>query len=112
MAGQAKQNGFEVIGILLALGNLAVFGALFVAMHYFELMGADPAFFDEGTKQNLEYINMITNNFGVTIDPSKQEKVSTLAYAACYGVALLATGFTFLVAGRKANEELEITDPA
>ena len=95
--------------LAVALGNLALFGLMFFLMNYFELMGADPSYFDDGTVQNLKYINMVSSIFGVKIDPLDQEKVSTLFWGACLGVALISTFFSIVIANRKPLEAYEVT---
>ncbi|MDD9898706.1 MAG: hypothetical protein OXU45_06880 [Candidatus Melainabacteria bacterium] len=96
--------------ILIALANLGVFGLMFVLMHYFELMGADPAYFDAGTVQNIKYINMVTEPMGLTIDPASQAKVSTVWYAVCLGIAFMFTGISIMFANRRSDEFYEVTN--
>lgn len=106
-----KEGNSLILPFLVALANIGLFGALFGAMWYFELMGADPDYFDAGTVQNLKYINMITSKFGVNIDPLADPKVTTLGYALCLGLALVSTWFAIVIANRKSLEQVEITDP-
>ena len=89
-----NDNQSIILPVLVALANLALFGLMFMAMNYFELMGADPAYFDDGTVQNLKYINMISGLFGVDIDPGDQQKISTLLWGLCLGLALVSTFFS------------------
>ncbi len=98
------------IQILVALANIAIFGALFMVMNYFELMGADPAYFDEGTINNIRYINNVIGMFGLHVDPTAQHKVSTLHYAVAFGIAFAMSGLTIMVANRRSDEFYEVTD--
>lgn len=95
--------------LLIALANLALFGLMFIGMGYFELIGSDPAYFDEGTLNNLRYINMATQPFGLTIDPTQPHKITTLAWAVCLGVALVSSFFCIVVANRRPSEAYETT---
>ncbi len=98
------------IQILVALANIAIFGALFMVMNYFELMGADPAYFDEGTINNIRYINNVIGLLGLHVDPTVQHKVSTLHYAVAFGIAFAMSGLTIMVANRRSDEFYEVTD--
>lgn len=95
--------------LLIALANLALFGALFTAMWYFELIGADPAYFDEGTINNLKLINSITNPFGFVIDPTQPHKISTLMWAIALGFALVSSAVSIMISNRRADEVYETT---
>lgn len=94
----------------IALFNLAFFGFMFMLMNYFELMGSDPAYFDDGTISNLKIINTVTNFLGIEIDPAKQEKISTLMYSLCLGFALISTFFAIVIANKRPSEGYEVTD--
>ena len=83
---------------------------MFMAMNYFELMGADPAYFDDGTVQNLKYINMVSGLFGVEINPGDQEKISTVFWGLCLGFALVSTFFSIVIANRRPSEAYEVTE--
>ena len=98
------------IPLAIALGNVALFGLMFFAMNYFELIGADPAYFDDGTIQNLKYINAVSGIFGIEIDPTQPHKISTLMYALCLGVALVSTAFAIMLANRRPSEAYEVTE--
>ena len=89
------------LAILIAVANLAFFGGMFAAMHYFELLGADPSYFDEGTFNNLKMINSILGSVGFEIDPASQEKISTLGYSVCLGLALVSSFFAIVISNRK-----------
>ncbi len=110
MANTKSNNNFVIIGLLIALANLAVFGAMFTLMGYFELMGADKSYFDEGSLNNISIMNKVLGLFGLNIDPLSTQKISTLKYALCYGVALLSTGLSIFIATRKAKTEYEVSD--
>lgn len=97
------------IPLAIAMFNLAFFGFMFFLMNYFELIGADPAYFDEGTVQNLEYINSVTGLFGIDVDPTKPHKVTTLLYSACLGFALISTFFAIVIANKRPSTEYEVT---
>ncbi len=93
----------------IALFNLAFFGFMFMLMNYFELIGSDPSYYDDGTLQNLKYINSITALLGIEIDPTQPHKVSTLLYAACLGFALISSFFAIVIANKKPQEGYEVT---
>lgn len=97
------------IQLLIALANLGLFGLMFLAMGYYELIGADPAYFDEGTINNLKLINSVTNLVGIEIDPTKPHRVSTLGWAIALGIALLSSFFCIVIANRKPMEAYETT---
>lgn len=97
------------LAIIIALLNLGFFAAMFALMHYFELLGADPAYFDEGTFNNLKIINTVLNTLGLEIDPVAQKKISTLGYSICLGLALVSSFFAIVIANRKPLEDYEIT---
>ncbi len=98
------------IQILFALANIAIFGALFMVMNYFELMGADPTYFDEGTINNIRYINNVIGLFGLHVDPTVQHKVSTLHYAVAFGIAFAMSGLTIMISNRRSDKFYEVTD--
>lgn len=111
MIGSIKKE--DITSFYLPLGvalfNLAFFGFMFFLMNYFELIGSDPSYYDEGTLQNIKYINMVTNLVGIEIDPTKSHKVSTLLYSACLGFALISTFFAIVVANKRPSEAYEVT---
>ncbi len=106
-----SNNNFIIIGGLIALANLAFFGLMFKLMAYYELMGADKSYFDEGSINNIKYINMVTGLFGFTVDPMSQPEITTLSYAVCYGLALVVAGLSIFIACRKPSESYEVSDP-
>lgn len=99
-----------ILQLLIALGSLGFFSLMFVAMHYYELIGSDNVYFDEGTIQNLKYINMLTSKFGLDIDPAKPHKITTLGYSICMGLALFVSGGAIMLANRRGDEVYETTD--
>ncbi len=99
-----------IIPVLVALINIAVFGTMFLAMGYFELMGADPAYFDEGTVNNIAHINAVLGLLGVKVDPLAPHKVTTLMFSICLGIAFVTSYFSIVIANRKSLEECEVTD--
>jgi heme/copper-type cytochrome/quinol oxidase subunit 3 len=111
MANKKSSNNFIIIGALIALANLALFGLMFTLMAYYELMGADKAYFDEGSINNIKYLNMLTGLFGLHIDPMSQPQITTLGYAVCYGIALVAAGLSIFIACRKPSTSYEVSDP-
>jgi hypothetical protein len=98
-----------LIAIAVAVLNLGLFGIMFGLMGYFELIGADQSFFDEGTRNNLKIINSILQFTGITIDADTPRKVSTLGYSICLGVALTSTFFAIVIGNRRPVEEYEVT---
>lgn len=112
MAGTSvsKDNGFTTIALGIAFLNFLLFGAMFVLMHYFELVGSDTAYFDDGSYNNLNMINAVLGSFGLRVDPKASPEITTAGYSICYGVFLLSTFFAILVVGRKSAGEVEITD--
>ncbi len=104
-------NNFIIIAGLIALTNLAVFGAMFGAMGYFELMGADKSYFDAGSLNNIAIINNIIGLVGLHIDPMSHPQITTLKYAICYGIALVVSGFSIFIACRKPSVSYEVSDP-
>lgn len=98
------------IQLLIALGNLALFGLIFGLMGYFELIGSDPAYYDQGTLNNIEMINSITGIFGFEINAAESHRVSTLMWAALLGVALISSFFSIVIGNRKPIEEYEVTE--
>jgi hypothetical protein len=97
------------IPLFVALFNLAFFGFMFFLMNYFELIGTDTSYFDEGTLQNLKYINAISGLFGIEIDPSNQDRISTLLWGLCLGFSLISTFFAIVVANKRPSEGYEVT---
>lgn len=105
-----QENTSFYIGLGVALINLAFFGLMFFLMNYFELIGSDPAYFDDGTIQNLKYINMVSGIVGINIDPTEPHKVSTLLYSLCLGFALISTFFAIVIANKRPMEAYEVTE--
>ena len=83
---------------------------MFFLMNYFELIGADPEYFDSGTVQNLKYINMVSGLFGLDIDPTHPHKISTLLYSLCLGFALISTFFAIVICNKRPSEAYEVTE--
>ena len=119
MAAKKESDLFGfVIPLLIALGNIALFGLLFVIMHYFELVGADPTYFDDGTHTNMGYINAVVGFIGKILGlnnlevptPNESTKVSTLMYGACLGVAFISSFFAIAFANRRPDEAYEVTE--
>jgi hypothetical protein len=112
MIGSIKKEDITsfYIPLAIALFNLAFFGFMFFLMNYFELIGSDPAYFDEGTIQNLKYINMVSGLFGIDVDPTKSHKISTLLYSLCLGFALISTFFAIVISNKKPVEGYEVTE--
>ncbi len=107
-ANTGKSN--NIIPILIALANLGVFGTLFLAMGYFELIGSDAAYFDQGTYNNLKIINSVLSVFGFSINPEADLEVTTRGYAICYGLALISASFAITFALRPSRDDCELTD--
>jgi hypothetical protein len=107
-----KKDDLMILPYLVALANLGLFGLLFGAMWFFELMGADPDYFDKGTLQNLQYINLVSSKFGFHIDPAQDPHVSTLGFSICLGLALVSSWFCIVMANRKSLDQVETTDLA
>lgn len=105
-----QSNNFIIIAGLIALANLAFFGLMFTLMNYFELMGADKSYFDDGSVNNINIINTILALLGQKLDPMSQEKISTLQYSLAYGVALIVSGLSIFIACRKPSEDYEVSD--
>ncbi len=106
-----QEMGFkELFPFALALANIGFFGLMFIGAHYFELMGADPMYFDDGTHNNIAYINILTGLFGFEIDPLVQKKISTVYWSLCIGLGLMSTWFTIVFANRKSLHEVEVTE--
>lgn len=98
------------IQLLIALSNLVLFGLIFGLMGYFELIGSDPTYYDQGTLNNLKIINSITGIFGFEIDTTQPHRVSTLMWATLLGVALISSFFSIVIGNRKPIEEYEVTE--
>lgn len=98
------------VQLLIALGNLALFGLIFGLMGYVELIGSDAAYYDAGTLNNIKLINMVTGLAGIEFDPSKAHKVSTLMWSALLGVALISSYFAIVIGNRKPIDEYEVTE--
>ncbi len=103
-------NNFILIGTLVALANLALFGLMFKLMAYYELMGADKSYFDDGSINNIKIINSVLALFGFSIDPMSNHKISTLMYAVCFGIALVSAGLSIFIATRKPRTEYEVSE--
>lgn len=103
-------NNYMKLAFLVALVNLGFFGLMFTLMNYFELMGADLSYFDNGSWNNIKIINFFTKLVGLDIDPSASPKISTLAYSACYGMFLLSSFVAITFALRQGRTENEVTD--
>lgn len=101
-----------IFRIFIASLNLIVFGVLFAYMHFYELLGADPEYFDEGTKATLNFINQITKNFGIYVDPFSNPKISTLGYSYILGWLLISSGLAYLIADRESLDSVEVTEAA
>jgi hypothetical protein len=108
-----KQNDdlYIKIAILIAVLNLLFFGAMFMLMNYYELVGADPAYFDQGTENNVRLIDSILKIFNLSVAPWPPERISTIKYGLCLGAALVSTFLAVIIAGRKTKQESETTDP-
>lgn len=106
-----NSNNKNILGIQIAIAvlNLALFAAMFSLMGYFELIGADSSYFDDGTRNNLKVINSILQFVGLTVDADAPRKISTLGYAICLGVALFSTFFAIVIGNRKPIDEYEVT---
>lgn len=102
-------NSIFAIQLLVALANLALFGFMFIVMGYFELIGSDPAYFDEGTINNLKIISSITSIFGLQIDYSQAHKITTLGWSVALGIALVSSFFCIVIANREPMEAYETT---
>jgi len=109
MTDYSSKNNVLVIQIAVAVLNLALFALMFTLMGYFELIGADPSYFDEGTRNNLKIINSILGVLGINLDADAPRKITTLSYAVCLGFALCSTFFAIFIGNRKAVEEYEVT---
>lgn len=105
-----SKDSVLVFQALVALGAIAVFGLMFTLMGYFELMGSDPEYFDQGTFNNIKYINLVISNFGYQIDAAAIKKISTLKYAICLGVTFLVSGIAIMIANRRSNSVYEVTE--
>ena len=101
MAENNKETFPTNLQLLVALANLGFFGLMFTLMHYFELVGADPAYFDDGTIANVGLINSVLGLFGLQVQPTASPEITTAGYAICYGLALMASCVTIMIAGRK-----------
>lgn len=98
------------LSLLVAVVNVLVFGLLFTLMNYYELLGADTSYFDEGSLNNIAIINKILSPLGLTIDPNKIGPVSTVKYALFFGIALLSSFVSITIANRQADEYYEVTE--
>lgn len=105
-----SKDSVFILQVLIALGSVAVFGALFMLMGYFELMGADPEYFDQGTYNNINHINAVVSHFGFQIDPNQIKKISTLKYAIALGGAFLVSSIAIMISNRRSNDIYEITE--
>lgn len=99
-----------MIALLIATLNALFFGAMFVLMHYYELIGSDVAFFDDGSLNNLKIINSVLGALGINLDPSGSPEVTTKGYGICLGASLLLTWVAVTIANRAPREEYEVTD--
>lgn len=97
------------LALLIALLNLLFFGAVFALMWYFELLGADSSFFDEGSLQNITLINQILSKIGFQIDPSSPREISTLMWSACLGLVFVSSCISILIANKKSSQTYEVT---
>ncbi len=104
-----KNDTWFYIAILVAVLNLAFFGLMFTLMGYFELVGADQSYFDQGTKNNLQLINSILGILGISIDADSPRKISTLGYSICLGFALCTTFIAIVIGNRRPVEDYEVT---
>lgn len=98
------------VQLLIALANLAVFALAFTLMGYYELIGSDPAYYDQGTWNNINLINSVTGLLGFEIDPTDTKKVSTLMWATLLGVSLISSFFAIVIGNRKPQEAYEVTE--
>lgn len=105
-----KSNLIENFKILVAACSVLFFMGAFILMGYYELMGADPEYFDSGTENNIKLINTFIKVFGVQINPESIHKISTLHYAVALGAALIVTFFAFIIAGKKPVDDYEVTE--
>ncbi|MBT6843951.1 MAG: hypothetical protein HOA17_09215 [Candidatus Melainabacteria bacterium] len=108
-------KNLTLLQIGVALANLGVFGLLFLLMNYFELMGADTAYFDDGSWNNVRILQFVLEKLHLRdIVPVPVEgvvtKVSTLWYAACYGFAFAFAGLSIMIANRRSDEFYEVTN--
>lgn len=99
-----------IIPVLVALINIGVFALMFGAMGYFELMGADQSYFDEGTVNNIGYINSALGLLGLKIDPIAPHRITTVMFSVCLGIAFVTSYFAIVIANRKSLTECEVTD--
>lgn len=108
-------KNLTLLQIGVALANIAVFGLMFTLMGYFELMGADSTYFDDGTWNNIEIITNVLKFMhldGIVPVPVEHTvtKVSTVWYAACLGIALAFSGLSIMIANRRSDEFYEVTN--
>jgi hypothetical protein len=96
--------------LIVAIANVLVFGVLFTLMNYYELLGADTSYFDEGSLNNIAIINKVLTPLSLAIDPNKLGTVSTLKYALFFGLAMLSTFVSIVVANRREDEYYEVTE--
>ncbi len=100
-----------IIPVFVALLNIGLFGAMFLAMNYFEFIGADNHFFDDGSLNNIKILQSFLGSTGLDLDPTKPHRITTLMWALCLGISFIASFFAIVVANRKSLEECEVTDP-
>jgi hypothetical protein len=98
------------VQLLIALANLGLFSLVFILMGYFELIGSDPAYYDQGTINNIKMINSVTGIFGLEINPEEPRRISTLMWSTLLGVALISSYFAIVIGNRRPIEEYEVTD--
>lgn len=105
-----KNNNWENIALIIALANVGFFGLMFGAMGYFELVGADTSYFDDGSNNNLKMINSVLGIFGLSIDPFADPEVNTRGYSICFGLFMVSSFVAMTIAGRKSRSHYELTD--
>ena len=105
-----KDDKVFYVQLLIALGNLGLFGLVFGLMGYFELIGSDPAYYDPGTLNNVAMINFVLGFIGVHFDAESFHKVSTLMWSALLGISLISSYFAIVISNRKPIEEYEVTE--
>jgi hypothetical protein len=105
-----KDTGVNTnIALVVAVMNLGLFGLMFGLMGYFELIGSDPAYYDEGTIKTVGLINSVLGVVGLDMDPTSPHKVSTIFWAVALGIALVSTCFAIMIANRKPMAVYETT---
>lgn len=105
-----KDDKVFYVQLLIALANLGLFAAVFGLMGYFELIGSDPSYYDDGTLNNIKIINSITGLLGVKMDPAQPHRISTLMWATLLGVSLISSFFAIVISNRKPIEAYEVTE--